>query len=57
MFVQSEVTPLFIRITNKVTLKTVTLKNVVGDVTSSIGSPEDFRTWSVDFDFEDIAYT
>lgn len=57
MFVQSELTPLYVRITNKVTLKTVTLKKVVGDVSPSIGSAEDFYSWSIDFDFEDITYT
>jgi hypothetical protein len=56
MFQQASLTPLFIKVSNKVTNSYIILKNVTGDPAVSLASPEAVVAWTWDFDFEDISY-
>jgi len=57
MYQQGAVSPIYLRLTNKISGKTITLKKLIGDPAVTIASPEDFVMWSWDFDYEDVAYT
>jgi hypothetical protein len=57
MFEQSDVTPLYVQLTNKKTGSVIILKKCTGDAALKIDSPEGFAMWSWDFDFEDISKT
>jgi hypothetical protein len=57
MFEQSDVTPLYVQLTNKKTASVIILKKCTGDAALKIDSPEGYAMWSWEFDFEDISKT